>query len=115
MHAIWSFLLDEDFQHAYKYGIVVQGQDQIEQCVYPRIITYSADYLEKLIFVFASACAVAHCFGRVMLATIHDQGLCPCPHCLVPKRKLDQLGVFADIRDQISKACKYDRESVCKA
>jgi len=50
-----------------------------------------------------------------MLATIHDQGLCPCPRCLVLKRKLDQLGVFADTRDQISKACKYDRESVCKA
>jgi hypothetical protein len=47
MHAVWSFLLDEDFQHAYKYGIVVQGQDQIERRVYPRIITYSADYPEK--------------------------------------------------------------------
>jgi hypothetical protein len=30
MHTVWSFLLDEDFQHAYKYGIMVQGQDQIE-------------------------------------------------------------------------------------
>jgi len=62
------------------------------------------------------ACAVSHYFGiRVMLATIRDQGLCPCPHCLVPKRKLDQLGVFADTRNQISKACKYDKESVRKA
>ncbi len=30
IHGIWKFLLDDDFQHAYKYGIVVQGQDQIE-------------------------------------------------------------------------------------
>ena len=50
-----------------------------------------------------------------MLATIWDQGLCPCPCCLVLKWKLDQLGVFADIRNWISKACKYDEESVRKA
>jgi hypothetical protein len=25
MHYVWAFLLDEDFQHAYKYRIVVQG------------------------------------------------------------------------------------------
>jgi len=30
IHGIWKFLLNDDFQHAYKYGIVVQGQDQIE-------------------------------------------------------------------------------------
>jgi len=50
-----------------------------------------------------------------MLATIRDQGLCPCPHCLVPKRKLDQLGVHADTRNRISKACKYDGETVREA
>ena len=50
-----------------------------------------------------------------MLATIWDQGLCPCPRCLVPKWKLDQLGVFADTRNRVSKARKYDEESVYKA
>jgi len=30
IHGVWKFLLNDDFQHAYKYGIVVQGQDQIE-------------------------------------------------------------------------------------
>jgi hypothetical protein len=30
MHSVWKFLLDDDFLHAYKYGIVVQGPDQIE-------------------------------------------------------------------------------------
>jgi len=30
MHGIWTFLLDEDFQHAYKFGIMVQCQDRIE-------------------------------------------------------------------------------------
>jgi len=52
MHGVWSFLLDAEFQHAYKHGIVVQGQDQIERHVYPQIFTYSADYPEKSIFSF---------------------------------------------------------------
>jgi hypothetical protein len=49
MHAIWSFLLDNDFLHAYTYGIVVQCIDGIKRRVYPRIFTYSADYPEKYV------------------------------------------------------------------
>ncbi len=99
MHTIWPFLLDEEFQHTYKYRIVVQGPDQIKQCVYPWIITYSADYPKKLVFVFTSAHIIAYYFGRVMLATIYDQGLCPCPCCLVLKQKLNQLGSSEDTRN----------------
>jgi hypothetical protein len=47
MHAVWKLLLDEDFLHAYNYGMVLQCQDGIEQHIYPRIFTYSADYPEK--------------------------------------------------------------------
>jgi hypothetical protein len=47
MHAVWRILLDDDFLHAYKYGIVIKCQDGIERRVYPRIFTYSADYPEK--------------------------------------------------------------------
>ena len=47
MHAVWKFLLDDDFLHAYKYGIALRCQDGIERRVYPRILTYSADYPEK--------------------------------------------------------------------
>ena len=49
MHAIWSFLLDKDFLHAYTYGIIIQCIDGIERRVYPRIFTYSADYPEKYV------------------------------------------------------------------
>jgi hypothetical protein len=66
-------------------------------------------------YFLSSSLRRAHYLGRVMLATIRDQGLCPCPHCLVPKRKLDQLGVHADTRNRISKACKYDGETVREA
>jgi hypothetical protein len=47
MHSIWKFLLDDDFIHAYKYGMVVKCADGIERRVYPRFFTYSADYPEK--------------------------------------------------------------------
>ena len=47
MHGVWKFMLDADFIHAYKYGMVVKCADGIERRVYPRFFTYSADYPEK--------------------------------------------------------------------
>jgi hypothetical protein len=47
MHGVWKELLDEDFLHATNYGMVVRCHDGIERRVYPRILTYSADYPEK--------------------------------------------------------------------
>jgi hypothetical protein len=49
MHAVWKVLLDDDFLHAYKYGIVIKCHDGVERRVYPRIFTYSADYPEKYV------------------------------------------------------------------
>ena len=47
MHAVWNFLLDDEFIYAYKYGIVIRCADGIERRIYPRFFTYSADYPEK--------------------------------------------------------------------
>ena len=47
IHAIWKILLDDEFIHVYKYGMVIQCADGIERRIYPRIFTYSADYPEK--------------------------------------------------------------------
>jgi hypothetical protein len=47
MHAVWKILLDDEFIHAYKYGMVIRCADCIERRIYPRIFTYSADYPEK--------------------------------------------------------------------
>ena len=47
IHGVWRFLLDDDFVHAHKYGMVVRCSDGIERRVYPRFFTYSADYPEK--------------------------------------------------------------------
>jgi len=35
--------------------------------------------------------------SRVLLATIRDKGSFPCPQCLIPKSKLDGLGLRRDI------------------
>ncbi|KAF9461194.1 hypothetical protein BDZ94DRAFT_826153 [Collybia nuda] len=84
MHAVWKFLLDEDFLHAYTYGMAIKCVDGVERRIYPRIITYSADYPEK-----------------VLLATIRDRGRCPCPRCLVPKVLLDRVGLARDSATRI--------------
>jgi hypothetical protein len=47
MHAVWKFLLDDDFIHAHIYRIVVWCYNGVEQHLYPRIFTYLADYPEK--------------------------------------------------------------------
>ena len=47
IQAVWKYLLDDDFIHAMKYGVVVLCHDGIRRRIYPRIFTYSADYPEK--------------------------------------------------------------------
>ncbi|KAF9032742.1 hypothetical protein BJ165DRAFT_1325835, partial [Panaeolus papilionaceus] len=79
LQEVWKALLDDDFVHAYKYRIVIKCLDGIERRIFPRLFTYSADYPEK-----------------VLLATIRDKGICPCPRCLVRSEHLDQLGTQSD-------------------
>ena len=98
MHAIWSFLLDKDFLHAYTYGITIQCVDGIERRVYPCFFTYSADYPEKYVY---SSChwnlVLIQWSCMVLLATIRNKGLFPCPHCLIPKAKFELLGQVRDL------------------
>ncbi|TFK48374.1 hypothetical protein OE88DRAFT_1713963 [Heliocybe sulcata] len=93
MHAIWKILLDDEFQEAYRHGIIVDCSDGIRRRLYPRLFTYSADYPEK-----------------VLLATIRDKGGCPCPRCLIMKDKISRLGQVADMRCQYRDARVDDEE-----
>jgi hypothetical protein len=45
--------------------------------------------------------------GRVLLATIRDGGMCPCPRCLIPKTEMHLMGFARDISARVSKARKY--------
>ncbi|TFK61080.1 hypothetical protein BDN72DRAFT_805276 [Pluteus cervinus] len=98
MHAVWRLILDDDFVHAYKYGMVIKCLDGVERRVYPRIFAYSADYPEKS-----------------LLATIRDQGKCPCPRCLVLKLHADRLGQKFDISARKTQARTYLHDLVVKA
>ncbi|KAF6756915.1 hypothetical protein DFP72DRAFT_1066293 [Ephemerocybe angulata] len=78
-HAQWKALLDDDFVHAYKHGLVAKGFDGETRRFYPRILTYSADYPEK-----------------TLLVGVRKIGDFPCFRCLVPVTELDRLGTVAD-------------------
>ena len=54
MQAIWSFLLDSDFLHAYEYGMVIKFADGVFCRVFLRLFTYAADYPEKYIMQASS-------------------------------------------------------------
>ena len=44
---------------------------------------------------------------RVLLATVRDKGLCPCPRCLICKVDIDKVGQKRDSCDRITKARTY--------
>ena len=53
---------------------------------------------------------------RVLLATIRDMGLCPCPRCLTPKNKLYLMGTALDNAFRIGKGVrKYMASAVNRA
>jgi hypothetical protein len=50
--------------------------------------------------------------SRVLLATVRDNGLCPCPRCLMPKTHLDRTGWILDSNFRTNELRKYLREKV---
>ncbi|EIW58937.1 uncharacterized protein TRAVEDRAFT_20783 [Trametes versicolor FP-101664 SS1] len=80
MQQIWLQLLDTDFMEAYEHGIVLECGDGVLRRLFPRLLTYSADYPEK-----------------VLLTAIKNLGKCPCPRCLVTKDKVSQAGTKPDL------------------
>ncbi|KIJ23742.1 hypothetical protein M422DRAFT_195539 [Sphaerobolus stellatus SS14] len=81
VQSIWELLLDEDFQKAYKEGIVVKCADGITRRVYLRIFTYSADYPEKM-----------------LMLSLRDQGNCVCPRCCIPRKQIGDMGMKRDMQ-----------------
>ncbi|KJA15704.1 hypothetical protein HYPSUDRAFT_148732 [Hypholoma sublateritium FD-334 SS-4] len=78
-HAQWKELLDDDFLKAYEHGVVIECCDGVKRRFYFRIFAYSADYPEK-----------------VLLSSIRNMGICPCPQCLIPKGRAHLLGTTDD-------------------
>ncbi|KAG1779369.1 hypothetical protein EV702DRAFT_1214493 [Suillus placidus] len=97
-HACWDTLLDQDFVHAYRHGIVLKCADGVLRRIFPRIFTYSADYPEK-----------------VLIATIKDMGSCPCPRCLTPKNMFSSLGLLKDMKSRVTNIRIYVLAKIIKA
>ena len=84
--------------------------------MYPRIFTYSADYPEKSVSMLITLIYLHHLtYYRVLLATIRDNGLFPCPRCLVPKSAIYKLGCLNDILVRIENFRTYMANQVKKA
>ncbi|KAJ3530305.1 hypothetical protein NMY22_g8628 [Coprinellus aureogranulatus] len=78
-HAQWRSLLDDDFIHAYRHGLVVDCFDAVRRRFYPRIMTYSADYPE-----------------RTVVVSIRTLGQAPCCKCLVSLDEIAAMGQPGD-------------------
>ncbi|KIM58439.1 hypothetical protein SCLCIDRAFT_1191277, partial [Scleroderma citrinum Foug A] len=92
-YAQWGILLDNEFIEVYQHGIVSQCYNGITDQLYPHIFTYSADYPEK-----------------VLIATIRNMGVCPCPHCLIPKSRVHQIATERDMLQQMFLQCCDTKE-----
>ncbi|KAI0369443.1 hypothetical protein BV20DRAFT_946216 [Pilatotrama ljubarskyi] len=93
MQQIWFLLLDDDFVKAYVHGILVQCGDGITRRIFPRILTYSADYPEKC-----------------LIACIKFLARCPCPECHVTKDKIHLIGTTADMRTRRTRTRKDNHQ-----
>ena len=58
MNEIWHLLIDADFVDAYVHGMLIECGDGVTRRVFPRILTYSADYPEKYMH---SVCTTGPC------------------------------------------------------
>lgn len=97
MHAIWRLLLDEDFVHAYTYGIVIQCADGIWRRVFPRFLCYSADYPEKYVSFLTGAQVPQLTVSRVLLVGLKYLAQYLCPRCLVTEDQVPELGLKCDM------------------
>ncbi|KAF7967234.1 hypothetical protein HWV62_35081 [Athelia sp. TMB] len=111
MQGIWDMMLDDRFMHAYTHGLPIQCADGIWRRVFPRLITYSADYPEKYDhhLVIMHRVKLADKLHRVLLAGIKNLGKCPCPRCLVTMDQVEELGTKRD-RDRREKLERIDTE-----
>ncbi|KAF6742517.1 hypothetical protein DFP72DRAFT_830415 [Ephemerocybe angulata] len=76
---VWGKILDPDFVDAYHNGFEFKCVDGTTRLLFPRILSYSADYPEKC-----------------LVACIRQLREFPCPCCLVRKDEVPNLGMVSD-------------------
>ncbi|KAI0324834.1 hypothetical protein GY45DRAFT_1357050 [Cubamyces sp. BRFM 1775] len=75
MQAIWLLLLDDESVKAYIHGVFIGCGDGIVRRIFPRTLTYAADYPEKCLLTCTKFLA-----------------RCPCTDCRVSKDKVYLMG-----------------------
>ncbi|KAE9387588.1 hypothetical protein BT96DRAFT_960362 [Gymnopus androsaceus JB14] len=87
LQSIYGLIFDNKFMEAYDHGLVLKCANIVQRCLFPRLFTYSADYIEKILF------------AKICMLGSH-----PCVHCLVDKDQIDQLGTKSDTKRRETKA-----------
>ena len=54
-------------------------------------------------------------FIRVLVGTVRDKGICPCPRCFVLKSEIDKVGQKLDARYRITQARAYIGDLIASA
>lgn len=99
MQAIWFYLLDSNFLHAYEHGIIIRCLDGISCQVFLQLFTYICCRLSRevsLVSCYHSYLTNSSCSDRILLGCMKFLGWCPCPHCLISKEKIYKLGTKVD-------------------
>jgi len=104
-HAVWIFLMDDEFIHAYVHGL-----DGVERLSLPRFLIYSMDYPEKQVW-FTYLLIHSDNHPRVLMGCLKYLGLCPCPECCLLKSKIHHLGSKLDMcaRSRLLRIDSVDR------
>ncbi|TEB23585.1 hypothetical protein FA13DRAFT_1571092, partial [Coprinellus micaceus] len=84
--AQWDVLLDDEFLRAYEHGLAVDCGDGVRRRFYPRILTYGADYPE-----------------RMKVVGVRSMGEFPCARCLVSVADIPQMGTATDHDIRVSR------------
>lgn len=93
--------MDDEFINSYEHGTVISCHDGKSRRFYPRIFTYSADYPEKLVQPILTQ-PTTHLISRVLFTSIRNNGGCPCPRCLIPFERLQNIGEPRDRHQRIT-------------
>ncbi|KAJ3536274.1 hypothetical protein NMY22_g6101 [Coprinellus aureogranulatus] len=96
-HGQWKMLLDDEFVQAYEHGLIVDCNDGVRRRFYPRILTYSTDYPE-----------------RVTVVGVRNLGDHPCPRCLIALEDIRDMGTQRDRALRHSQKRKDDEARVKK-
>ncbi|TBU36183.1 hypothetical protein BD309DRAFT_1024558 [Dichomitus squalens] len=89
MQKVWLLLLDAEFMHAVKHGVLIVCGDGITRRVFPRVFMYLADYPEKC-----------------LVSCLKTLARCACPDCTTDKCDFWRMGTKRDMAARLKNARK---------